>query len=63
MDTGQVGCRIKGRISFDKLQLAGRSLTRAIRRAERKGDKEHVESLFIKKAALVRRLGEIVHAK
>jgi hypothetical protein len=63
MNTHQAGCRIKGPISFDKLQLIGRSLTRAIRRAERKGDTEHAESLFIKKAELVRRLGEIFYAR
>jgi len=51
MNTNKADCRIQDPISFDTLQSIGRVLNRAIRQAERRGD--------LKKAKLVRRLGEI----
>jgi hypothetical protein len=61
-NTNRAGYRIQDPISFDTLQSKGRVLTRAIRRAERKGDMKQAESLFMEKAELVRRLGEILRA-
>ena len=60
MNTNKAGDRIQDPISFDTLQSVGRVLTRAIRRAERRGDMKQAETLFMEKAELVRRLGEIL---
>ena len=57
MTANKMDFRIQG--IFDDMQVIGRSLTRAISRAECRGDRKQAENLFLAKAELVKRLGEI----
>jgi len=47
---------------YEYLQVIGRALTQAIKRAERRGDEKEVSRLFTEKAELIRTLRECRNA-